>query len=147
MLVKATQAITQATVSQHLPYLSLSLSSLKVGGTPCLWERTGEGKRGGPQGVTKRCRLSLLTNSPVVYESQCGGTGGRRGAHGAQINFNLWVKVDLHVNMTTAKSVFLFRYILFSFCITEMTRCVEDFLYSCLILSGKPGKQTTKVHR
>ncbi len=27
------------------------------------------------QGVTKRCRLSLLTNSALVYESQCGGMG------------------------------------------------------------------------
>ncbi len=25
------------------------------------------------QGVTKRCRLFLLTNSALVYESQCGG--------------------------------------------------------------------------
>ncbi len=28
------------------------------------------------QGVTKRCRLSLLTNSALVYEFQCGGDGG-----------------------------------------------------------------------
>ncbi len=49
------------------------------------------------QGVTKRCRLSWLTNSALVYEPKC---GGRRGwgwacwvsaneyscAHGAQIN-------------------------------------------------------------
>jgi hypothetical protein len=28
------------------------------------------------QGVTRRCRLSLLTNSAVVYESNCGGMGG-----------------------------------------------------------------------
>ncbi len=27
------------------------------------------------QGVTKRCRLSWLTNSALVYESQCGGRG------------------------------------------------------------------------
>jgi hypothetical protein len=27
------------------------------------------------QGVTKRCRLSLLTNSSLVYESKCGGIG------------------------------------------------------------------------
>jgi hypothetical protein len=26
------------------------------------------------QGVTKRCRLSLLTNSAFVYDSKCGGT-------------------------------------------------------------------------
>jgi hypothetical protein len=28
------------------------------------------------QGVTKRCRLSLLTNSALVYELKCGGKGG-----------------------------------------------------------------------
>jgi hypothetical protein len=28
------------------------------------------------QGVTKRCRPSLLTNSSLVYESECGGWGG-----------------------------------------------------------------------
>jgi hypothetical protein len=27
------------------------------------------------QGVTKTCRLSLLTNSALVYESKCGGMG------------------------------------------------------------------------
>ncbi len=32
------------------------------------------------QGVTKRCRLSLLTNSALIYESQCGGMGGSWGA-------------------------------------------------------------------
>jgi hypothetical protein len=30
------------------------------------------------QGITKRCRLSLLTNSALVYESKCGGIGGLR---------------------------------------------------------------------
>ncbi len=47
------------------------------------------------QGVTKRCRLSWLTNSALVYEPKCGGEGGggfcagshARCAHGAQINF------------------------------------------------------------
>ncbi len=49
------------------------------------------------QGVTKRCHLSWLTNSTLVYEPKCGGRGGLRGlsqwvqlcanAHGAQINF------------------------------------------------------------
>ncbi len=49
------------------------------------------------QGVTKRCRLSLLTNSALVYDPNCGG-GGVAGSqpmstavhitwHGAQINF------------------------------------------------------------
>jgi hypothetical protein len=28
------------------------------------------------QGVTKRCCLSLLTNSALVYKSQCVGMGG-----------------------------------------------------------------------
>jgi hypothetical protein len=31
------------------------------------------------QGVTKRCRLSWLTNSALVYESKCGGRGELRG--------------------------------------------------------------------
>ncbi len=30
----------------------------------------------GTSTLTKRCHLSLLTNSAQVYESQCGGTGG-----------------------------------------------------------------------
>ncbi len=37
-----------------------------------------------PRGVTKRCRLSLLTKSILVYESQCGGDGG--GGGGALAN-------------------------------------------------------------
>ncbi len=32
------------------------------------------------QGATKRCRLSLLTNSALVYESKCGGRGGVEGS-------------------------------------------------------------------
>jgi hypothetical protein len=52
--------------------------------------------KGRRQGVTKRCRLSCLTNSVLVYEPICGGKGvGIAGvaankyscAHGAQINF------------------------------------------------------------
>ncbi len=46
------------------------------------------------QGVKKRCRLSWLTNSALVYEPKCGGGGGcgvsaneYSCAHGAQINF------------------------------------------------------------
>jgi hypothetical protein len=35
------------------------------------------GKVSHTQGVTKRCRLSLLTNSALVYEPKCGGGGGR----------------------------------------------------------------------
>jgi hypothetical protein len=57
------------------------------------------------QGVTKRFRLSWLTNSALVYEPKCGGLVGEGGggicgvsanenscAHGTQKNsiFNLW---------------------------------------------------------
>jgi hypothetical protein len=35
------------------------------------------------QGVTKRCRLSWLTNSALVYERKCGG-GGRGVVAGSQ---------------------------------------------------------------
>jgi hypothetical protein len=45
-------------------------------------------------GVTRKCRLSWLTNSALVYEPKWGGGGGYRFsaneygcAHGAQINF------------------------------------------------------------
>jgi hypothetical protein len=31
------------------------------------------------QGVTKRCRLSWLTNSDLVYEPKCRGGGGSCG--------------------------------------------------------------------
>ncbi len=31
-------------------------------------------------GVTKRCRLSWLTNSTLVYEPKCGGRGGVAGS-------------------------------------------------------------------
>ncbi len=34
------------------------------------------------QGVTKRCRLSFLTNSALVYESKCRGIGGGGGSCG-----------------------------------------------------------------
>ncbi len=50
------------------------------------------------QGVTKRCRLSLLANSALVYKSKCGGIVGVAGSqpintavhitwHGARLNF------------------------------------------------------------
>ncbi len=32
------------------------------------------------QGVTKRCRLSYLINSALVYEPKCGGRGGVAGS-------------------------------------------------------------------
>jgi hypothetical protein len=31
-------------------------------------------------GITKRCRLSWLTNSALVYEPKCGGTRGHAGS-------------------------------------------------------------------
>ncbi len=34
------------------------------------------------QRVTKRCRLSVLTNSALVYEPKCGGAGGGEGGRG-----------------------------------------------------------------
>jgi hypothetical protein len=43
------------------------------------------------QGVSRRCRLSWLTNSDLVYEPKCKGGGWSTGSHpmdpGAQINF------------------------------------------------------------
>ncbi len=47
------------------------------------------------QGLTKRCRLSWLTISALIYEPKCGGRGGgcwvsaneHSCAHGAQKNF------------------------------------------------------------
>jgi hypothetical protein len=38
------------------------------------------------QGVTKRCRLSLLTNSALVYESKCGEMGGSCGVSANEYN-------------------------------------------------------------
>jgi hypothetical protein len=35
--------------------------------------------KGKKQGITKRCRLSLLTNSALVYKSQCGVMRGGCG--------------------------------------------------------------------
>jgi hypothetical protein len=32
------------------------------------------------EGVTKRCRLSRLTNSALVYEPNCGARGGVAGS-------------------------------------------------------------------
>jgi hypothetical protein len=38
------------------------------------------------QEVTKRCRLFLMTNSALVYESKCGGRGGVVGlSQGVQL--------------------------------------------------------------
>jgi hypothetical protein len=38
------------------------------------------------QGVTKRCRLSWLTNSALVFEPKCGGRGGGGGHCGVSAN-------------------------------------------------------------
>jgi hypothetical protein len=54
----------------------LSVGSHKAQGKLSRYSLTTVGQN---QGVTKRCRLSLLTNSALVYESQCGGMGGRSG--------------------------------------------------------------------
>ncbi len=58
-------------------------------------------KKHAKQGVTKRCRLSWLTNSALVYEPKCGGGGGcgvsaneYSCAHGAQIIFG---DLTLHI--------------------------------------------------
>jgi hypothetical protein len=42
------------------------------------------------QGVRKICRLSLLTNSALVYEPKCGGRGGVVGSQ--QMNTALQMK-------------------------------------------------------
>ncbi len=63
------------------------------------------------QGVTKRCRLSGLTNSALVYEPKCGGRGGDCGisaneyrcTHRAQINLgNLtpYLAYELNISHT-----------------------------------------------
>ncbi len=75
-------------------------------GDPSRWEQ-GHGHHihlhrhfQGTQGVTNRCRLSLLTSSALVYESQCVGIGGIAGPqpmstavhitwYGAQIKFGV----------------------------------------------------------
>ncbi len=65
-------------------YLPIPFSILPLGRP--LGGRRRRAKRdliGTRQGVTKRCRLSLLTNSALVYESQCGGDGGG-GVAGSQ---------------------------------------------------------------
>ncbi len=62
-------------------------------------------------GVTKRCRLSWLTNSALMYETKCGGMGGGgcgfsankySCAHGAHINIG-----DLTPYLTYEVNTFL----------------------------------------
>jgi hypothetical protein len=45
-------------------------------------ESYGKNKKGNNQRVSKRRRLSLLTNCVLVYESQCGGMGEGGGLAG-----------------------------------------------------------------
>jgi hypothetical protein len=65
------------------------------------------------KGVTKRCRLSLLTNSALLYEPKCGGRGGGNCGVSAieysctqepRINFG-----DLTLYLTYACKVCLFQ--------------------------------------
>ncbi len=51
----------------------LSLAVLSQWVTLCFWIKPWN------QGVTKRCRLSWLTNSALVYEPKCGGRGDLLG--------------------------------------------------------------------
>jgi hypothetical protein len=55
------------------------LSLLYVAAVGFSQELGGSAVLGSIQGVTKRCRLSLLTNSAHVYEPKCGGIGGKGG--------------------------------------------------------------------
>ncbi len=53
------------------------------------------------QGVTKRCRLSLLTNSALVYESKCGGMGGEvAGSQPMSTAVHItWQRVQINLEM------------------------------------------------
>jgi hypothetical protein len=52
------------------------------------------------RGVTKRCRLSSLPNSALLYEHKRVGRGGYSCTHGAQINFG-----DLAPYLTYADNI------------------------------------------
>ncbi len=80
------------------------------------------------QGFTKRCRLSWLTNSALVYEPKCGG--GMLGgllmstavhAHGAKINYGdltpylTYDLIDPYEIYVEGKCCIL------SFCVLELT--------------------------
>jgi hypothetical protein len=43
-------------------------------------------------GVTKRCRLSWLTNSALVFEPKCGGRGGVAGSQPMSTAVNMEAK-------------------------------------------------------
>ncbi len=79
-------------------------------------ERIAIDRKGTTQGVTKRCRLSWLTNSALVlvYEPKCGGVGELRGISqwvqlytGAQINLG---DLTPYLNYTQKKFRFQSRW-------------------------------------
>jgi hypothetical protein len=49
------------------------------------------------QEVTKRCRLSWLTNSALVYESKCGGTGGSCGGLSQRVQLFIGAQINLEI--------------------------------------------------
>ncbi len=66
------------------------------------------------QGVTKRCRLSWLTNGALVYEPKCGGLQVSANeyscAHGGQINFGdltPYLTYGRHLKKLTCKGMFI----------------------------------------
>ncbi len=63
------------------------------------------------QGVTKKCRLSWLTNSALVYEPNAGGgctvsANEYRCAHGAQINFGDLLYVTPYFTLGAIKALY-----------------------------------------
>jgi hypothetical protein len=62
----------------YLPGL-LGNVDMSKGRTQNLLYRHGEPNEPTKQGVTKRCHLSRLSNSALVYEPKCRGRGGRCG--------------------------------------------------------------------
>jgi hypothetical protein len=63
------------------------------------------------QGVTKRCRLSQLTNSALVYEPKCGGRGGGCGVSANELTPYLTYDINpfKHPEMQTEKYGMLIR--------------------------------------
>jgi hypothetical protein len=53
-------------------------------------QKTRKGKGVTQRGVTKKCRLSLLTNGALVYEPKCGGGGGFRRQLYTWSPYKLW---------------------------------------------------------
>jgi hypothetical protein len=54
-------------------------------------------RRARAEGVTKRCRLSWLTNSALVYESICGGRGGVAGSQPMSTSVHMVPKKTLEI--------------------------------------------------